>query len=247
MNHPAPDTTLRQQIDDLANQLCRTVDGDFNFQITTKSHDPLFQKLRMLVNATLDSAREGIESVKQEKARLETQRRLVAERDQAQALAQAKSDFLANMSHEIRTPMHGVLAMCELLFETPLTPAQKKLLNSQFVSAKALLHILNDILDISKLEAQQVQVEHIPFDLADVIDSVGDLMVVQATQKGIHHAACQGTTGAKCTRHNRNHDTKRRNHTHPTPKGPAGRRQRNQPVDSPWHAGTLCGQIAYCQ
>ena len=185
MNHTVTDTSLRQQIDDLANQLCRTVDGDFNFHITTKSHDPLFQKLRMLVNATLDSAREGIESVKQEKERLETQRRLIAERDQAQALAQAKSDFLANMSHEIRTPMHGVLAMCELLFETPLTAEQKKLLNTQFVSAKALLHILNDILDISKLEAKQVQVEHIPFDLTDVLESVGDLMVVQATQKGI--------------------------------------------------------------
>ena len=87
------DHELRALIDQLANDLCRSVDGDFDFYIDILSEDPLFQKLRMLVNSTLDSARQGIASIQADKERAENEQRLIAQRDKAQAAAQAGRIF----------------------------------------------------------------------------------------------------------------------------------------------------------
>jgi two-component system sensor histidine kinase/response regulator len=177
------DHELRALIDQLANDLCRSVDGDFDFYIDILSEDPLFQKLRMLVNSTLDSARQGIASIQADKERAENEQRLIAQRDKAQAAAQARTDFLANMSHEIRTPMHGIMGMCELLLDTQLSDTQEKLLTTLLESARGLLRILNDILDMSKLEAGRVQMERVAFKLQEVVESVHDLKAVQANKK----------------------------------------------------------------
>ncbi len=179
----ADDAAFRILVNGLADELCRSVDGRFDFRVDIASEDPDFQKLRMLVNSTLDTARRGIESIAAEKEREGNERRLIAERDQAEAQAKMRSEFLANMSHEIRTPMHGILGMCELLMDTPLSDPQEKLLSSLLESARSLLRILNDVLDISKLEAGHVQVERIPFDLAELVDGVTDLKAVVAGQK----------------------------------------------------------------
>ncbi|MEZ4764052.1 MAG: histidine kinase dimerization/phospho-acceptor domain-containing protein [Calditrichia bacterium] len=86
---------------------------------------------------------------------------LSAAKEKAEKATQAKSLFLANMSHEIRTPMNGIIGMTELLLETPLKPKQIEYLGIVDSSAKSLLSLLNDILDLSKIEAQRVIVESI--------------------------------------------------------------------------------------
>jgi PAS domain S-box-containing protein len=112
-------------------------------------------------------------------------RDLEEQRRTADAANTAKSQFLATMSHEIRTPMNGIIGMLSLLLDSKLNADQKRWASTALDSAENLLTIINDILDLSKLDAGKTETELLDFDVAGLIDGVTALLKVRATAKGI--------------------------------------------------------------
>ncbi|MCP4750437.1 MAG: response regulator [Proteobacteria bacterium] len=142
--------------------------------------------------AILAVARDITEQKKMEKELKETNQHLMEQTTiarelmlQAEMASFTKSQFLANMSHEIRTPMNGILGMADLLMDTNLDREQRELTDTIRISANALLIVINDILDYSKIEAGKLELETIDFDLNSTVETAVDLLGLKAEKKEI--------------------------------------------------------------
>jgi PAS domain S-box-containing protein len=138
--------------------------------VVANDHSPTRERVGMTIDIT---------------ARRQAEESLTRSKEVAEAATRAKSEFLAKMSHEIRTPMNGVLGMLELALETSLEPDQKDYVDTARASAANLLGIINDILDVSRIEARKLEIEAIPFSLRQLLDSAVKPLIPLARGKGL--------------------------------------------------------------
>ncbi len=125
------------------------------------------------------------EEIAKRQATEQHSQQLAVDKEAAELASAAKGEFLANVSHEIRTPMNAIIGMSDLALHSGMAEPQRGYIQRVSTAARLLLGILNDILDFSKIEAGKLDLEHTPFSLTDVLDSVLDVVGMKAREKGL--------------------------------------------------------------
>ncbi len=120
--------------------------------------------------------------------RKQTESKVRRLKEVAEQASTAKSDFLARMSHEIRTPMNAIIGMADLLWESPLSPEQREYVRIFRRAGDNLLTLINDILDLSKIESGHIDIAHIDFQVTDIVEKAVEMMAARAHEKGIEIA-----------------------------------------------------------
>jgi len=140
-------------------------------------------RLTQYLNELEDIVSARTEALKASNSRLsQSNQELEEARQRALDMAQARAAFLANMSHEIRTPLNGMLGMIALALDSPLAGEQRQQLSIAHDSGKVLVELLNDILDLSKFDAGQLELERIPFDMGAMVEDTANLLSQNAAQ-----------------------------------------------------------------
>ena len=167
----------------------RTPNTYFEFPVLAKNGETVWmgQNVQTVVTGEWVLGFQAVARDISERKRMEAE--LAQARDAAVASARLKSEFLANMSHEIRTPMNGVIGMVDILLGTLLSSDQRDCAVTIRHSAEALLSLVDDILDLSKIEAGKLTIKQADFDLDELIDSITDVFAERAAAKGLKFRA----------------------------------------------------------
>ena len=169
---------LAQPIRAMSNAVKAIQEGDFKTPLPIVDDGELGNLARHINNLAA-----GLELASREQQQAMSQ--LIQTREEAEQANRAKSDFLAMMSHELRTPMNGVLGMLQLLETTEMTREQREYAALASESTEHLLKVINDILDFSRIERSALELEHIPFNLAELIASSAQAFQHSALQRGL--------------------------------------------------------------
>ncbi len=173
---PALDAALRDLLEgrgayDVTFKLRRPTDGTVVDIHSRASFDPVGRKV--------------FGTIQDVTAQKKTEADLVAAREKAEAANRTKSEFLANMSHEIRTPLNGILGMLQAIEDTPLSPDQRQMLAMAEDASKRLAQLLNDILDLSRVESGKLPLAAMPFAPRELAAAIESLFLGEARKKGI--------------------------------------------------------------
>lgn len=170
--------SLSQPIHDIGNAVKAIQEGDY------KTPLPIVDDTELgALSQHINNLAQGLEQASREQHQAMAQ--LIQTREEAERANNAKSDFLAMMSHELRTPMNGVLGMLQLLETTVMTEEQIEYAALASESTEHLLKVINDILDFSRIERSELELEHIAFNLADLIGSCAQSFQHSAVQRGL--------------------------------------------------------------
>jgi signal transduction histidine kinase/DNA-binding response OmpR family regulator len=153
--------------------------------LVIESAELLYHEQRAVVQYAHEARLQYEKAAQLTRSLAEANEQLEVRNREVERATRAKSEFLAAMSHEIRTPMNAILGMAELLWETPLSSEQRQYVQIFRRAGNHLLNLINDILDLSKVEAGHIQLERIPFDLWEVLEKAVQLTALRAHQKDL--------------------------------------------------------------